>query len=336
MAEDFRIRIGFFRHHKALKLVRRLGLEGLVALLRLWEYAAEFRTNGDLAGMTAEDIDLAAGWNSEVPFVPVLVEIGFLDEGPDSFALHDWQVHNPWVAEAEERSDAARLSRLHRENPEAAARLKAEGRTGLTSEEYATFKRSTTVERPLTSRSTPAPAPAPAPEPKEKAEEDSSEPSPEDSKPSATVLVLPLVGKVKEGPITQADLDEWQALFPGIDVLQVCRNIVAWNQANPTRRKTITGYKKHIVSWLSREQDKGNGSGNGAPAPGTPGYEQYLAQQVEETRAIRAAAEANRPPAPEQTAACVQGGFIHAIKEAAKNSRPMPDFVRKKFLEGGQ
>jgi hypothetical protein len=112
--------------------------------------------------------------------------------------------------------------------------------------------------------------------------------------------------------------------------------IVAWNQANPTRRKTITGYKKHIVSWLSREQDKGNGSGNGAPAPGTPGYEQYLTQQVEEVRAIRASAEAARPPGPEQAAARGQGGFNHAIKEAAKNSRPMPDFVRKKFLEGGQ
>jgi hypothetical protein len=70
MAEDFRIRIGFFRHHKALKLVRRLGLEGLVALLRLWAYAAEFHTNGDLAGMTAEDIELAPGGIRKCPSCP--------------------------------------------------------------------------------------------------------------------------------------------------------------------------------------------------------------------------------------------------------------------------
>lgn len=162
---DFRIDVGFFRHHKARKLERRLGLEAVMALLRLLAYAAEFRTKGDLSGMTVEDIELSAGWDSEVPLVPVLVEVGFLEEGPDGFAIHDWQAHNPWVAESEDRSAAARLSRLHRENPEAAARLKAEGRTGLTSEEYTTFKRSTTVVRPLTNCTTPAPAPAPEPEP---------------------------------------------------------------------------------------------------------------------------------------------------------------------------
>jgi len=165
MNQDFRIRVGFFRHHKTRKLERRLGLEGVVALLRLWEYAAEFRAKGDLAGMTAEDIELAAGWNEEAPFVTVLVEVRFLDEGPDGYALHDWQSHNPWVAESEDRSAAARLSRLHRENPEAAAKLKAEGRTGLTPDEYHSFKRSTAVERSLTNRSTPSPAPVPAPVP---------------------------------------------------------------------------------------------------------------------------------------------------------------------------
>lgn len=176
MTEDFRIMVGFFRHHKTRKLERRLGLEGVLALLKLWEYSAEFRTRGDLAGMTTEDIELASGWDSERPIVPVFVEVGFLDEGPDSYVLHDWQEHNPWVSEADERSASARLSRLHRENPEAAEQLKAEGRTGLTSEEYRNLKRSTievrskydrttTVERPLTSRTTPVPVPVPIPAP---------------------------------------------------------------------------------------------------------------------------------------------------------------------------
>ena len=112
MAEDFRIMVGFFRHHKTRKLERRLGLEAMVALLRLFEYAAEFRTRGDLSGMTVEDIELASGWNSEAPLVPALVEVGFLDEGPEGYSLHDWQVHNPWVADAEDRSAAARLRHI--------------------------------------------------------------------------------------------------------------------------------------------------------------------------------------------------------------------------------
>jgi hypothetical protein len=165
MAQDFRIAVGFFRHHKTRKLERRLGLEGVVALLRLWEYAAEFRTRGDLYGMTVEDIELAVGWDSEASLVSTLVEVSFLVEEVGGFALHDWQVHNPWVAEAEDRSAIARLSRLHRENPEMAVQLKTEGRKGLTAEEYRSFKRSTTVERPLTNRTTPAPAPVLAPEP---------------------------------------------------------------------------------------------------------------------------------------------------------------------------
>jgi hypothetical protein len=175
MADDFRISVGFFRHHKTRKLERRLGVGGVVALLRLWDYAAEFRPKGDLSGMTAEDIELAADWNQDAHFVTVLVEVGFLDEDAGGYVLHDWQAHNPWVAEADERSASARLSRLHRENPEMAAQLKAEGRTGLTAEEYRTFKRGTTVQRPYNDRTTtvdrgavtpaPAPAPAPAPEP---------------------------------------------------------------------------------------------------------------------------------------------------------------------------
>jgi hypothetical protein len=139
----------------------------------------------------------------------------------------------------------------------------------------------------------------------------SSEPS-EASKPSPVILTLPLVGKDKEGPITQADLDEWQKLFPGIDVLQVCRNIVAWNHANPTRRKTITGYKKHVVSWLAKEQDKGRGNGNGSgtASPITP--PQAIAM-ADNTRKV-----------------------IASLDQAKDQATPMPAHLKQKLFGGAR
>ena len=97
--------------------------------------------------------------------------------------------------------------------------------------------------------------------------EGSSEPEAA-SKPSPVVSSIPIVGKGGgEGPVTQADVDEWQALFPAVDVMQEIRNIRAWNLANPSKRKTASGYKRHIVSWLSKEQNRGGNQRHGAQRP---------------------------------------------------------------------
>lgn len=59
-------------------------------------------------------------------------------------------------------------------------------------------------------------------------------------------------------PITQPDIDDWQKLFPAVDVLGELRKMVAWAEANPARRKTDRGIRKFVVSWLMKEQDKGH------------------------------------------------------------------------------
>lgn len=178
MNTDYRIKIGFFRHHKTRKLEQRLGEAGVIALIRLWEYAAEFRPDGSLSGMNEEDIALAAGWRGDGNLVSTLIEIGWLDEEPGCLSLHDWLEHNPWAADAEERSDKGRLSRLFRKNPEAADEFRKQGRTGITAEEYHNATsvrpyndRSTSLQRPYNDRSTTvvrtavAPTPTPTPVP---------------------------------------------------------------------------------------------------------------------------------------------------------------------------
>ena len=59
-------------------------------------------------------------------------------------------------------------------------------------------------------------------------------------------------------PITQQDVDDWQTLFPAVDVLGELRKMVAWAEANPTRRKTDKGIRRFVVAWLGKEQDKGH------------------------------------------------------------------------------
>lgn len=62
-------------------------------------------------------------------------------------------------------------------------------------------------------------------------------------------------------PITQQDIDEWQELYPNVNILQELRKMKGWLDANPTKRKTSRGIKRFINSWLSREQDRYKGDG---------------------------------------------------------------------------
>lgn len=56
--------------------------------------------------------------------------------------------------------------------------------------------------------------------------------------------------------ISSSELEEYKALYPAIDVEQQVRNMAGWLKANPKNRKTKTGIRRFISSWLSREQNK--------------------------------------------------------------------------------
>lgn len=71
-----------------------------------------------------------------------------------------------------------------------------------------------------------------------------------------------LLNTGEEYPITQSDINAWMELYPAVNVMQELRNMKGWCDANPKKRKTASGIKRFINSWLSKEQNKG----------GTPGY----------------------------------------------------------------
>jgi len=135
---DFRVAIDFFSHHKARKLKRRLGNDGIVALLQLWAYAAKTRPDGELTDMSIEDIEIATDWSGEDgALVQTLTDIGFLDRKTNGYALHDWHENNSWAAAAESRSDASRLSRMAKTYPNEYRILVKAGVKGISKSNYA-------------------------------------------------------------------------------------------------------------------------------------------------------------------------------------------------------
>jgi hypothetical protein len=69
------------------------------------------------------------------------------------------------------------------------------------------------------------------------------------------VLWLPL--NSGEHPVTGDDIKQAIGLYPSIDVVQEFRAMYAWLDANKAKRKTKTGIKRFINSWLARAHDKG-------------------------------------------------------------------------------
>ncbi|MEP7013076.1 MAG: hypothetical protein ABJC13_22370 [Acidobacteriota bacterium] len=81
--------------------------------------------------------------------------------------------------------------------------------------------------------------------------------------------------------LSQGQIERWQAVFPGLDVLGEARKAQAWLEANPGRWKTPRGIGRFLFSWLERANDGGRFGGREAPAgrggggwkPGIPGID---------------------------------------------------------------
>ena len=117
---DARIAIGLPTHPKTKKLIRMIGNKGAAwHLVCLFLWVAANHSDGDLSGMTAEDIELAIDWDGDQgEFVSALVSVGFLDGAPGSYSIHDWEAHNPWAAGSDLRSAKARWNAIKRHHGE--------------------------------------------------------------------------------------------------------------------------------------------------------------------------------------------------------------------------
>ena len=72
---------------------------------------------------------------------------------------------------------------------------------------------------------------------------------------STPVILLPLNDGCDFG-VTAEMLSEFSSLYPAVDVMQELRNMRGWLLNNAKNRKTRSGIRRFINSWLSREQDR--------------------------------------------------------------------------------
>ena len=167
MAADARLSTGLPAHPKTKKLIRRLGQSAAWSLVCLILWAADNRSDGDLSGMSIEDIELASDWLGEDgALVDALVAVRFLDGEDGSFTLHDWHEHNPWAAGAEARSAKARWNAAKRHHGIAEAdRLVPEYAAIRNADSNAGSNASSTMAAKEQQNSSNAPSPSPSPSP---------------------------------------------------------------------------------------------------------------------------------------------------------------------------
>ena len=110
MADDFRVQPDFFSHPKTAKLTRIGGDLAPYNLIRLWGWTTTHRPDGDLTGLSDEDLEIILGVTPT--FLSAIREVGFLD----GCELHDWAEHQPWVVGKPERIKAAKKAAKSRWN----------------------------------------------------------------------------------------------------------------------------------------------------------------------------------------------------------------------------
>lgn len=105
MNPDIRIEISFRGHRKRGKLQALLGPKSTDYLIDLWIGSALSRPEGILHGYDPLDSAIEARWDGDPQeFVDALVRVGFLDILDNgTYALHDWEEHQPFVVKAKER-----------------------------------------------------------------------------------------------------------------------------------------------------------------------------------------------------------------------------------------
>jgi len=109
--KDVRVAVGYPRHKKTKRLLRLLGEKGVVAHITLLCYVGEFNPDGNLFGMSNEEIADAAGWTEDPDtFVSTLIDpVGYLDDVPGrGKRIHDWNDWNGYAAHAKQRSASAK------------------------------------------------------------------------------------------------------------------------------------------------------------------------------------------------------------------------------------
>lgn len=117
MPEDYRVKTSWRTSRKRKLLHRALGDRAVLAIMDLWSFAAAEKPDGDLSGMTDEEIAAEVDYpGSGADLVGELLKVGLMDGGEGARSLHDWGHHQPyntWCAEQKASAKNLALRQWH-------------------------------------------------------------------------------------------------------------------------------------------------------------------------------------------------------------------------------
>lgn len=102
---------------------------------------------------------------------------------------------------------------------------------------------------------------------KKKKELSCPEQAPLASVPEEPPVILFPLNDGTEYPVSRGQCQEWEGLYPAVDVMQQLRSMKGWLDANPKRRKTKNGITRFVNGWLAKEQNRGGTPGYSPPEP---------------------------------------------------------------------
>jgi len=113
---DTRLATALPAHPKTKRLIKRFEPHGEVAawgLVCLILWTGCNRPDGDLSGMSDEDLELAVDWRgANGSLIQALASLKFLDGDEYSRQFHDWEDHQPWLSSKKTRSANSKWAAL--------------------------------------------------------------------------------------------------------------------------------------------------------------------------------------------------------------------------------
>lgn len=264
---------GFPGHRKTLRLCAALkNPEAGWFMIRLWTWACRSCPTGDLAGMDPYDIEIAVQYRPlDGACYRAMVTAGFIDEADGKpAAIHNWMERTGGaIAKMAGAAERKKLYRAHRDgkcDPVWCLFCTEAHRGDGSPKDVAGTVPGQSEDKTDPDQSRQDQTSQDKTDPDRKPESSEAQAPREPAPPP--LLTFPCTGTgPKTFVVVQSAVDAWSDAFPGVDVLAECKKARAWLMANPPRQKTHRGMERFLVSWFSRQQDRGGAGARGSPTP---------------------------------------------------------------------
>jgi hypothetical protein len=253
MAYDFRVQSNITRHPKFLELRDRCGDSSLWCVMDLWGYAAEYRPDGNLSGLSDRSLERVASWAGEPGlFIQTLIDAGLVDGEPMSRTLHDWQHRQAYLAARAARQEGGSVG-----GKRAAAGMTPEQRSDR-ARKAALAKVTAKVTTKVDANSHPIPS-HPNTQPIDQ-NTPSISPVPGDggeAKPEPVKNLKPAPVQLNRETFTLENLtanriDSWTRDYPGVDIDAELAAINTWCKTATAKALKVKRWSQFIDNWMQK------------------------------------------------------------------------------------